>query len=289
MANEETKKETGSGVVPFLIIGGIFLATVVGIWWISQSDDSSTAQSNTANNNSTQPKDNRIANYNNAPAGATPAHFKGSATSPVVIEEFADFQCPTCAVVHPKMNEINAKYGSRVKFIFRNFPLTNIHPNAYGAAVASEAAGLQGKFWQMQDILFRNQSQWSNSQNAKQQFEDYAQKIGLDVERFSNDMLAMNTKQRVDFDIQRARALNITSTPTVLINGAPVPFQQMEVDQMSTLIDAELAKFDSQKDSQTKSENDSSEKKDESSDEKKDEEKSEEKKEDEPKKETEEK
>lgn len=248
MANEKNtvKKETGSGVAPFLIIGGIFLATILGIWWISQSGGDgggNTAQTNSATQTA-QTQDGRIANYNQAPAGATPANFKGAANSPVVIEEFADFQCPTCAVVHPKMNEISAKYGNRVKFIYRHFPITQIHPNAYGAAVAAEAAGLQGKFWQMQDLLFRNQTQWSNAQNASELFKEYAGRIGLNVEQFENDLRGVQAKQRVDFDIERARALNINSTPTVLVNGAPVPFQQMEVDGMSRIIEAELAKYE---------------------------------------------
>ncbi len=110
MANERitAKKETGSGVMPFIIIGGIFLATIVGIWWISQSGGKDAAQSNTATANNGQPQDSRLPNYDKAPQGATPAHTKGSETSPVVIEEFADLQCPTCGFLHPKMNEINA-------------------------------------------------------------------------------------------------------------------------------------------------------------------------------------
>ncbi len=246
MANEKdiVKKEPGSGVTPFLIIGGIFLATIFGIWRISQSGGNEVAvNSNTTTTSNGQPQDNRVPNYDKAAAGATPAHFIGSENSPVVIEEFADFQCPTCGFVHPKMNEINAKYGNRVKFIFRNFPLVTVHKNAYGAAVASEAAGLQGKFWEMQDLLFRNQTQWSNLDNPNEQFSDYAKRIGLDVEKFNNDILGVQAKQRVDFDIQRGNALNLRSTPTILVNGRPIPSEQMEVDSMSNIIDAELAKF----------------------------------------------
>lgn len=264
MANEKhtVKKETGSGVTPFLIIGGIFLATIAGIWWISQSGGNEVAvNSNTVATNNGQPQDNRVPNYDKAPAGATPAHFKGSENSPVVVEEFADFQCPTCGVVHPKMNEISAKYGNRVKFIYRNFPITSIHPNAYGAAVAAEAAGLQGKFWQMQDLLFRNQTQWSNASNPKQIFGEYAQKIGLDTEKFENDTLGVQAKQRVDFDMQRGQALKLSSTPTVLVNGKPIPFQQLEVADMERIIEAELARFEKTPEtSQPASSNNSSDK-----------------------------
>jgi protein-disulfide isomerase len=170
----------------------------------------------------------------------------GSPTATVTIEEFADFQCPTCASVHSKMKEINALYSGRIKFIFRNFPLTQVHKNAYDAAVAAEAAGMQGKFWAMQDQLFSNQKAWSDSPEARKIFEEYAQKIGLDVARFQNDMLGLPAKTRVDADLQRARALNLSGTPTVYINGREVPFEQTGVAMMQQAIDAELQKANNQ-------------------------------------------
>jgi protein-disulfide isomerase len=248
MANEKVtvKKETGSKLTPVIIIGAIFLATVFGIYMISRSGGAEDA--NTNRSSATGGGDNSAPAANpNAPPGATPPHFKGSQSSPVVVEEFADFQCPTCRIVHPKMNEIVSRYGNRIKFVFRNYPLTQTHPNAYAAAVAAEAAGMQNKFWEMQNIIFNNQAAWSNLPNPKPQFESYAQKLGLDIEKFKNDSLAMNTKGRVDADIKRGSALDIRSTPTVLINGRQIPFQQLEVDPMSQLIDAELAKFDQSK------------------------------------------
>jgi protein-disulfide isomerase len=182
----------------------------------------------------------------NAPVGATPPNILGSATALVAVEEFADFQCPTCAEVHKTMKNVQAAYGSRIKFIYRNFPLTQIHKNSYDAAVAAEAAGQQGKFWDMQNQLFSNQTAWSNSTNAREIFEGYAQNIGIDVEKFKTDMLGMATKSRVDADIQRGRALNITSTPTVYINGVSVPFEQMNIDALKQLIDAQLQKTGTQ-------------------------------------------
>lgn len=260
MANQTgtVKKETGNNLTPIIIIGAIFLATIAGIYMISSSggDEANTNTASTTNTggNNTTPASTAVAGYNSpsTPKGAVPANMKGAENSPVVVEEFADFQCPTCGVVHPKMKELMAKYSNRVQFIFRNYPLSQIHKNAYDAAVAAEAAGMQGKFWEMQNLLFTNQAGWSNSQNARQDFAGYAQKLGLDIEKYNNDVLALPTKQRVDNDINRGRVLNITSTPTVLINGTPVPFQQMEVDPMSKLIDAELEKFNQKNESPTK-------------------------------------
>jgi protein-disulfide isomerase len=183
-----------------------------------------------------------VSNYATAPAGASPAHFKGGQAAKVVIEEFADYQCPTCAQLHPTVQQIQAAYGDRIKIIFRNFPLTQIHPKAYDAAVASEAAGLQGKFWEMQNQLFTNQQFWTTASDHRKTFEEYAQKIGLDVEKFRNDMAGMMAKDRVDKDLQRAKAINVGSTPSFYINGKLLPHEETEFNRFRQAIDAELQK-----------------------------------------------
>lgn len=132
-------------------------------------------------------------------------------------------------------------YGSRIKFIFRNFPL-EMHPKAYDAAVAADAAGLQGKFWDMQNLLFNNQAAWVADNNYKQMWKGYAEKIGLDVAKWESDMLGIVSKNRVDEDKRRGKAIGITSTPSLFINGVDVPFAQMTVDGLKALIDAELQK-----------------------------------------------
>ena len=242
---KSTTNESNSGL-PLVIIGIVLLVAVVGGWYLYQSSNSKSTASNTnrpANATQQQPNNTPMTS---SVLGAQPPHFKGAQNSSVVLEEFADYQCPTCATMHPVMNEINATYGSRIKFIYRNYPLIQIHKNAYEAAVSGEAAGLQGKFWEMQNLLFQNQRNWSNVADVKPVFEGYAQTIGLDVEKFKADVLGMAAKQRVDADLQRGRALNISSTPTVLVNGVPVPFEQMTVDGMKKIIDAELAKSGNQ-------------------------------------------
>ncbi len=182
----------------------------------------------------------------NAPVGAMPPNLLGSPTAAVTVEEFADFQCGACASVHTTMKNVQAAYGSRIKFIYRHFPLTQMHKNAYDASVAAESAREQGKFWDMQNQLFSNQKTWENSASARDIFEGYAQNIGLDVEKFKTDMLGMATKSRVDADIQRGRALNISSTPTIYINGVSIPFAQMNIDAIKQIIDAELQKSPNQ-------------------------------------------
>ena len=245
MNNKNTNKNNGSGL-PVLIIIGVLLVAVIGGWWF---------YTNSKSNSTTSTSNNRSANINRPPAnqpqstqkpieskepGAQPAHFKGAQNAPVVIEEFFDFQCPTCAAVHPALNEAYATYGSRIKLISRHFPLSQIHPNAYDAAVASEAAGLQNKFWEMQNLIFQNQQRWSAAPNARALFESYAGNLGLDVEKYKADLSGMAAKQRVDADIQRGRSMALDSTPTIFVNGKKVPPDMMTGIGFKQIIESEL-------------------------------------------------
>lgn len=245
MKNVENKKANSS--LPLAIIGIVLAVAAVGGWLLYSNSKSKTAKSN-SNSASKRAADEKamLELYQKAPAGAQPANMLGSASASVVVEEFADFQCPTCATVHTKMKEINSLYGSRIKFVYRNFPLSQIHKNAYDASLAAESAGFQGKYWDMQNQLFTNQKEWSNSAEARKLFEGYAQKIGLDIPKFQNDTVAITTKQRVDNDMQRGRALAISGTPSIFINGRPLVLEQFEVETMRQIIDGELQKAGAQ-------------------------------------------
>lgn len=238
--NNENKSNSSS--LPIVIIGLVLVAVVAGGWYFYQNSKPAAAvkPANAANANRAKNDSSALQAYQTAPPGAAPANMLGSPTATVTVEEFADFQCPTCAVVHGKMKEITSIYGSRIKFIYRSFPLTQIHKNAYDAAVAAESAGMQGKYWDMQNQLFTNQQAWANSSEARKLFGEYAQKIGLDVNRFETDSLGLASKSRVDLDIARGRALGITGTPSIFINGKPLPFEQFDVMPMRQIIDAEL-------------------------------------------------
>ena len=147
------------GLVFLLVIGG-------GIWFYSASKPGQNANTPKANN-ANAPRSTTVAT--NAPPGANPPNQSGSPTASVTLEEFADFQCPQCAAKHPIINEVKSLYGSRIHFIFRDFPLEiPQHDKSYDAAVAAEAAGMQGKFWDMHNLLFTNQSAWTANPNYKQ-------------------------------------------------------------------------------------------------------------------------
>ena len=235
----ETKSNT-----PILIIGAVLVIALLGGWYLfSSAKQATTANTPKANNGNTAstPKPNTVPT--NAPQGAVPPNQSGSATAMVTIEEFADFQCPQCAATHPIMNEIKSTYGSRIHFIYRDFPLDiPAHDKSYEASVAAEAAGMQGKFWDMQNILFTNQKAWTADPTYKQIWKDYAQKISLDLPKWENDMAGIAAKTRVDEDKKRGNALNVHSTPTIFINNVEIPFAQVNVAGLKQLIDAELQK-----------------------------------------------
>lgn len=238
----ETKTKSG---IPLVIIGLVFVAAIAGVYFLYNSSKASpdTNKNRSNTNRSSQP----AANAANAPAGATPPNMLGSPTAAVTVEEFADFQCPSCAATHPALKEIQQIYGSRIKFIFRNFPL-QMHDKAYDAAVATEAAAMQGsdKFWAMHNLLYTNQKAWSVDPNYKNTFAGYAQQIGLDVPKFQTDMAGLATKSRVDADLARGRGLAVGSTPTVLVNGQSIPYPEMNVQGMRQFIDAELQRVQGQ-------------------------------------------
>jgi len=226
---------------PILIIGVVLVAVVLIGWYLisgsKPAPGSNNARPTTASANKTP------VNPATAPPGANPPNFAGGVNASVVVEEFADFQCAACASANPTMNEIKSMFGSRIKFVFRNFPLAiPQHDKAYDAATAVEAAGMQGKFWEFQSQLFNNQKEWSSNPNYKQMWNDYAKNLGLNVDKFTTDMAGLATKGRVDADMARGRGLGVSSTPSVFINGVLVDFNSMTVAGLKGAIDAELAK-----------------------------------------------
>lgn len=245
------KKNNNNSSLPLIIIGLVLIAALAGAWWLFNRNTNPT-RTTTTGNSASNSSANRTPNSANNVLGAQPPNLLGSPNASVTVEEFADFQCGACASVHPRVKELTSLYGSRIKFIFRNYPLAiAAHDKAYNAAVAAEAAGLQGKFWDMQNLLFTNQQVWTANPDYRRIWEGYASQIGLDVERFKTDMAGLNTKSRVDADMQRGRALNLTSTPTIFVNGQSVPFEQMSVESLRQIIDAELLKAPAQQNQTT--------------------------------------
>ncbi len=147
-------------------------------------------------------------------------HSKGAENPKVTIVEYSDFQCPGCASVYPTVKQIVSEFPNDVKFVYRHFPLTQIHPNAIPAAYAAEAAAKQGEFWAMHDMIFNTQRTWANESDPMTHFESYAESLGLDVEKFKEDVERKEVKDKVARDERSASGLR--GTPTFFLNGKQI-------------------------------------------------------------------
>lgn len=148
-------------------------------------------------------------------------HILNDNKTDIILVEYGDFQCPGCAAAHPNVKDLLAEYSNKISFVFRHFPLTSIHPNARAAAAAAEAAGLQGKFFAMHDLLYENQTDWQNADAAQRTtlFTSYAESLGLDLEKFKNDLSSADINQKISFDQEIGKRLGVNSTPTFYLNG----------------------------------------------------------------------
>lgn len=167
-------------------------------------------------------------------------HIRGKQTAPVVIIEYSDFQCPACASYFPVMKSLEQKYGDKLALVYRYYPLTQIHKNADLASRAGEAAAVQGKFWEMHDILFDRQNDWAAGSDVQQQMLDYAAELKLDVNKFKSDLTSQPVKDRVSRDVASGNAVALQGTPTFFLNGQKIANPGSE-DAFAKLIDAALA------------------------------------------------
>ena len=139
----------------------------------------------------------------------------GNTSSPVVLVEFGDYQCPHCGHAHPLIKKLLKEKGKDFHFVFRNFPLQEAHPAAFMAAVSAEAAGKQGKFWEMHDIIFEHQQKLTGFGA----FVDFAEKIGLDLQEFAKDVKSDHIVKKVEADFESGIRSGVNGTPSFFING----------------------------------------------------------------------
>jgi protein-disulfide isomerase len=141
-------------------------------------------------------------------------HIQGPATAPVTLLEYGDFECPYCAAAYLIVKKVQDVMGDQLRFVFRHFPLTQIHPHAEPAAEASEAAGAQGKFWEMHDLLYENQhtlDPWH--------LVGFADELGLDMDRFVRELEDGTHQPRVREDFMSGVRSGVNGTPAFFING----------------------------------------------------------------------
>lgn len=166
--------------------------------------------------------------------------FKGAEDAPVVISEFSDFQCPYCSRIVPNLNQVEKKYGEKVKVVFRQFPLRSIHPEAQKAAEASLCAADQGKFWEMHDAMFAGQKELSVAQ-----LKEKAGILELDTEAFNSCLDSGDKAAAVQADVSAGTAAGVSGTPSIWVNGRQVKFLkgQSQTDAISALVDDELSRM----------------------------------------------
>lgn len=226
--------------LPFLIIAAVALLTVglATAVYRTKTGDQPTSPRPTSD----QPAPVAGIGVSPAPSEApedSNFHARGPRKAPVTLVVYGDFQCPSCAAVSQGVDELQKQYEGKMRVIFHEFPL-EMHRHAVEAAMAAEAAGLQGKFWEMHDMLYKNQTVWGEATSAGFLFESYAVAIGLDVERFKADRVADNVRARVVADAAEGAARGVKVTPTIFINGVALK-AGFTKDKLKETIEAALA------------------------------------------------
>jgi protein-disulfide isomerase len=177
-------------------------------------------------------------------SGGIADHVRGNAGAKVVVVEYGDFQCPGCSTAASRMKAIVEEYIDRIAFVFRNYPVPSSHPNAKAAAAAAEAAGLQGGYWEMHDILFKNQATWSNSDidGRTNVFVGFAESLELDSQIFKADLAAENITKKINFDLALGQKQGVTGTPSFFVDGEAVASDVWGDDEkFKALLDEKLA------------------------------------------------
>ena len=159
-------------------------------------------------------------------------HLRGPAKAPIALVEYGDFECPFCGMAYPAVKELQRRLGGRLRFVYRHFPRTNEHPHAHLAAEAAEAAGAQGQFWEMHDLLFEHQSALELDDLV-----GYAARLGLDTDRFRRELETHAYHDRVYEDVRSATHSGVHGTPTFFINGVRHE-GRWETDELLGVIEA---------------------------------------------------
>ena len=207
---------------PWVIIGVILVVLIAGSVWYSSSVD----------------------DKYNVGVDTTISHVKGNPDATVTLIEYSDFQCPACATAQPVVKDILNEFGDSIKFEYKHFPLP-MHPLALPAARAAEAAGQQGKFFEFHDMLFENQKTWSNSANPSATFIQYAEELGLDVQKFRQHMNSSLLSDQISEDKKEGFDLGITGTPIFFLNKEKMQLQSFTdfYEQIAKAVNPDV-KFD---------------------------------------------
>lgn len=174
-------------------------------------------------------------------------HVRGNTNASVTLLEYSDFQCPACESYYPVVEKVYNQSSSTIRFVYRHFPLNNTlpdgsiqHPNALAASKAAEAAGKQGKFWEMYGLLFANHTDWTELKDPRDMFGSYAAQLGLNLTKFKSDFAASSTEDFILGQKNEGVKIGINGTPTFFINGKAIQNPQ-SYDAFQATIDAAVA------------------------------------------------
>lgn len=212
----------------FVLILIVLVVGFAGIFWFTKHKDS-------ASSNGAQPSN----------------HLKGDNTKNVTLVEYGDFECPACYYYEPIVEQVYAKYQHDIQFQYRNFPLVQIHQHAMSGHRAAEAAAKQGKFWEMHDLLYQHahtydqngkvqDTEWTTTDNNTAYFVQYAGQLGLNIDKFKQDMQSEDVNNVINADMAEGQKLGVTGTPTFFLNGKKID-NPTDLAGFSKLIDTEIA------------------------------------------------
>jgi len=166
-------------------------------------------------------------------------HIRGPQNAQLTLVEFGDYECPVCGAWHPFVKELLNRYPQQLRLEFHHYPLVSVHPNAMAGAMAAEAAGEQGKYWEMHDALLEHQREWGESPNPEPMFLGLASGLGLDVNQFRQSLHSPALQSKILQDVTQAQDLHIEGTPTFFINGEQI-HPKLSMEDLVQLIDAHL-------------------------------------------------
>ena len=205
----------------FLIVVTLTILLMIGgVYLFSKGGTATTTVGSAVSNNILVPNDSHET------SGYIDGTYKPATDSAkITLVEFGDFECPACGAYSPFVKQLLTDFSGKINFVFRNYPLPQ-HANAPISSDAAEAAGLQGKYWQMHDKLYENQNTWATSQDPKSIFIGFAKDLGLDEAKFTTDLDSQVVKDKVSRDLNDGNLVNLTETPTFYLNGnkiSPLP------------------------------------------------------------------
>lgn len=172
-------------------------------------------------------------------------HVYGKADSTVTLIEYGDYQCSHCATMQPFVEAVTKQYQDKLKFIFRNFPLGASFPNSKAAAATVESAGLQGKYWEMHNKIYKQQADWTNLSGTSRTatFASYAKELGLNTDKFTNDISSSAIISKINYDQAIGKKIGITGTPAFYLNGTQLDLKNIGSEAgLKSAVEAALTK-----------------------------------------------